>query len=133
MTMADTDPVLFAASSKQSYVDAGSLASSLLSARTDIPGSRVCNSLGDDLGTADDVLLDAHSGKAVFVLLHIGGVLGFGGTVVPVPYERFRYDATSGAWITDLSLSELNSVPETEDGWFRDEDNVREIKQHYGE
>ena len=132
MTMADTNPEGFSLMRMRSFSDEGSVASSLLSARTDIPGQRVCDALGEDIGYIDDVLLDAFTGKAVFVLLHIGGVFGFGGVVVPVPYERFRYDATYPAFITDISRHELESAPEVSEDWAQDLDVVRSLNEHYG-
>lgn len=110
----------------------GTLESVLLSARDDINGTRVYSPMGDDLGSINDVLVDAASGRVVYGVLQFGGVLGLGAEYHPIPFERLRYDNGLGGYITDISAQDLEGAPPHEDDWRDDRDWQTRSYEHYG-
>ena len=74
---------------------------------------------GNDVGDVNDIVLDLHSGRPAFAIVGVGGFLGVGEEVAPVPwadvhlgrrYETLRIDATRNelAEVAVATKSELN-------------------------
>lgn len=124
--MDDADPVMEEAD------PGGTLESVLLSAREDINGTLVYTALGEDMGSVHDVLIDAASGRVVYGVVQVGGVLGLGADHYPVPFERLRYDNGLGGYITDVSLEDLDAAPPHEDDWRDDRGWQAQAYDHYG-
>lgn len=53
----------------------------------DVRGRKVLDRDGDDLGTVDDLLIDADQGKVRFIIVEHGGILGIGSTSSFIPVD----------------------------------------------
>ena len=73
-------------------------------------GSSVVNEAGDTVGKIDDIIVGP-DGKAPFVVLSVGGVLGVGDKLVALPYEQMR---TNGKKIVlpGATKDSLKSLPQ---------------------
>ena len=74
---------------------------------SDIIGSNVRNSAGEDVGDIKDLLIDPSSGKISTVIISTGGFLGVADTVSAVSISEFRYDAEAKAYRPALSKEHL--------------------------
>lgn len=55
----------------------------------DLKGTHVRNFSGEDLGKLDDLVADLESGRIAYVIVSVGGFLGIGEKLFPVPWEFF--------------------------------------------
>jgi len=80
----------------------------------------VWNPNDEQIGTAEDMILNLEEQKIDYLLIEVGGFLGIGGKLVAVPYDLMEVvgaDATSedelqNVFILDASREELESAPE---------------------
>lgn len=107
-------------------------ASTLLSGRDDIGGTRVFGPAGEELGHIDDVMIDAASGKVVYGVLQFGGFLGIGSDYHPIPFGKLRYDRALGGYVTDLTREQLEGAPAYAEDWRADREWQRRSYEHYG-
>lgn len=79
----------------------------------------VWNLSDEQIGTAEDMLINLETKHVDYLIVEVGGFLGIGGKLVAVPYERLQLD-TSGStsesepqnvWILDVSQEELEGAP----------------------
>lgn len=111
---------------------AGRTATTLLSGKDDIQGTRVFSPAGDELGHIDDVMIDADSGRLVYGVLQFGGFLGIGSDHYPIPFGKLRYDHTLAGYVTDLTREQLEGAPAYIEDWRADRDWQRRSYEHYG-
>ncbi|HWQ84190.1 MAG TPA: PRC-barrel domain-containing protein [Anaerolineales bacterium] len=80
----------------------------------------VWNLEDEQIGTAEDMILNLEEKKIDYLIVEAGGFLGIGGKLVAVPYDRLQLadaDATSesepqNVWILDVSREELEGSAE---------------------
>jgi len=72
-------------------------------------GSAVENANGTELGTIADVIVNRGCGSIEYVVVRDGGVLGFGGDLVAVPFDAFSYDFAGKAMRLDLTPEQLEA------------------------
>jgi hypothetical protein len=78
---------------------------------SDVEGVPVYDRHGDKLGVVKAVYLDARSGRAEYICLGSGGVLGLGETFYPVPWSALDYDDASSGYRTWLDKASLDAGP----------------------
>ena len=79
----------------------------------------VWNLNDEQIGTAEDMLINLETQQVDYLIVEVGGFLGIGGKLVAVPYERLQLDTSSSTsesepqnvWILDVSQEELEGAP----------------------
>jgi sporulation protein YlmC with PRC-barrel domain len=104
-----------------------------------ITGMTVTNPQGDTLGSVDDVVIDARSGRVRYAALSYGGILGFGNTLVAVPWEAFTCEKIEGRDEYNLVLNATEEQIKgatgfDKDNWpdFADRQLAQDLDAHYG-
>ena len=104
-----------------------------------ITGMTVHNPQGDTLGTVHDIVLDARSGRVRYAALSYGGFLGFGETLVAVPWEAFTVQKIEGRDEYNLVLHATEQQIKGATGFdrnnwpdFGDRQLARDLDAHYG-
>jgi sporulation protein YlmC with PRC-barrel domain len=94
-----------------------------LSAST-LKGDPVRNSRGEDLGKAEDLMIDLETGRIAYVVLSFGGFLGMGEKLFAVPWSAMTVDLDRHCFILDVPKERLKDAPGFDkDNWpdFSDE------------
>jgi hypothetical protein len=55
------------------------------------------------------------SGKVAYAVLSFGGVLGFGGSYHPLPWDALTYDSDQGGYVVDVDKDRLKDAPSHRD------------------
>jgi hypothetical protein len=75
-------------------------------------GSDLHNRTGDKVGTIEDFIVERGSGRLVFAIVEIGGVLGIGGNEFAIPYERLSWSDTDNRFVTEMTKEEAEAQGE---------------------
>ena len=78
----------------------------------DLKGSPVVNPSGADLGTVDDFVLDLERGQVAYAVLSLGGFMGMGAKLHPVPWEALALQ--EGKFVLNLQREALPQAPSLE-------------------
>src|SRR4051812_35624056 len=70
-------------------------------------GTRVHNFAGEELGKVDEFVLDFDSGRISFVVVSVGGFLGIGDKLFPVPWELFTMRTGEHEFFLDVDKQML--------------------------
>jgi sporulation protein YlmC with PRC-barrel domain len=104
-----------------------------------ITGMTVNNPQGTNLGTVNDIVIDASSGNVRYAALSYGGFLGFGDTLVAVPWEAFTVQKIEGRDEYNLVLNATEEQIKGATGFdrnnwpdFADRQMARNLDAHYG-
>lgn len=81
----------------------------ILSSR--VTGTPVYNRAGDHIGHISDLSIDKVSGRALYGLLAIGGFLGLGESLHPIPWGALDYDPARGGYVVRFTKEELKAAP----------------------
>lgn len=81
-----------------------------------VQGSTVYDTLGEKLGSVEDVMLDKVSGRVAYAVLSFGGFLGIGDRYYPLPWEKLTYDTKLGGYTVDVDRTTLDGAPSYADG-----------------
>jgi sporulation protein YlmC with PRC-barrel domain len=71
---------------------------------------------GEKIGTIERLMLDKMSGMVAYAVVKSSGFLGAGQRRYPVLWNSLKYNLTSKAYETNLTLEELRSGPSDLDG-----------------
>lgn len=71
----------------------------------------VVNPNGETLGDVTDLILDRGSGRITHVIFRSGGVLGFGGELLAIDYDRFDIGAGRDALTLSMTPEQLERTP----------------------
>lgn len=75
-------------------------------------GSDLHNRSGDTIGSIEDFIVERGSGKLVFAIVEIGGVLGMGGNEFALPYERLTWSDSDERFVTNMTKEEAEAQGE---------------------
>lgn len=75
---------------------------------TDTP---VFNRGGERMGHVDDLSIDKVSGQVNWAILAMGGFLGLGEKLHPVPWSILEYDPAWGGYVVGLDKDALEKAP----------------------
>jgi sporulation protein YlmC with PRC-barrel domain len=85
--------------------------SSTLAAKTaNLIGTRVVNRLNENLGTIEEVLIDAAEDRIGYVVLSFCRFLGTGERRYAVPWKAMQYDAELEAFVLNVSQDQIRQV-----------------------
>lgn len=102
---------------------------------SDIRGKTLMGSDGREVGTVNDLVLDANSGRVAFVAVTFGGVMGIGSDKVAVPWSVFDINKDGRLFVTDIDKETIKAAPrfkESDWGELRDTTFGTRVYKHYG-
>lgn len=79
---------------------------------SDLIGGELDSRTGETLGSIEDFIVERGSGRIVFAIVEIGGVLGIGGTEIALPYERLSWDEVEDRFLTGMTEEEAQAQAE---------------------
>ena len=71
----------------------------------------VVNTVGEDLGSIQDLMIDPISGIVQYAVLDFGGFLGIGDKLFAVPLQSFTIDRTNERFVLDVTKERLDNAP----------------------
>jgi hypothetical protein len=104
---------------------------------TKVRGAVVRNSAGQNIGHIEDIAIDAVTGDIAYAVLSLGGILGIGEHVHPIPWSLLEFDPDANGYLVSVSNDELGSAPSYSKSAFsnlrdNDESFPRNIFAYYG-
>jgi sporulation protein YlmC with PRC-barrel domain len=106
--------------------------SATLVSSSDVNGTTVYGTDGNQVGHIDHLMIDKESGHVAYAVMGFGGFLGLGEDHHPVPWNALRYDTSRDGFVTDITEAQLKGAPERPDGWQRDRAWEQRTFDHYG-
>ena len=99
-----------------------------------VEGTKVYNTLGDKLGSIDDLMIDKVSGQVRYAVLEFGGFLGMGTDRYPLPWNMLKYDTTKEGYVVPLDKDRLEDAPRyaSEKRPEYDDAYGRRVNDYYG-
>lgn len=97
-------------------------------------GNNIVNQEGERLGSVEDVVIDAESGRIAYVVLASGGFLGLGETLFAIPWAAVRVDTSTEQVVLNVKQEALENAPGFDKGnWpdMADPQWVAEVHAHY--
>ena len=91
-----------------------------------VEGTSVYNSVGDKLGSIDDLMIDKRSGQVRYAVLEFGGFLGMGTDRYPLPWNMLKYNVEREGYVVPLDKARLEGAPRYADS------DVPEYTTEYG-
>jgi PRC-barrel domain protein len=82
-----------------------------LVAAASIRGTAVYNTEGEALGSINDLMIDAETGRIAYALMSFGGFLGIGERYHPLPWSVLRYSTELGGYVVDVDKKTLENAP----------------------
>ena len=83
-----------------------------------LTGDKVYNTMNEDLGKIEDLMIDVESGRVAYAVLSFGGFLGMGDSYHPLPWGSLTYDTSREGYVVDLTREQLEGAP----SYLRDEE-----------
>lgn len=85
---------------------------------SDLLGKDINNIDGDSIGSLDNAIIDRGSGKITHIVIRSGGILGYGGELIAIPFEAFTYDVGEKAFMLPVGTDDLEaSDANSRSGW----------------
>jgi hypothetical protein len=106
-----------------------------ISAKKSILGAKVINAQREDLGTIEDIILDARDNRVAYAILSFGGFLGLADRHFAIPWEALSLDLSQKIAVLDIDKDRLRNAPGFEkDRWpdMADPSWGSQIYRHYG-
>ncbi len=99
-----------------------------------VEGTKVYNTVGDKLGSIDDLMIDKVSGQVRYAVLEFGGFLGMGTDRYPLPWNMLKYDTTKEGYVVPLDKDRLEDAPRyaSEERPEYDDAYGRRVNDYYG-
>src|SRR5579862_386558 len=100
-----------------------------------ILGAKVINAQREDLGTIEDIVLDARNNRVAYAILSFGGFLGMGDRHFAIPWEALSFDLSQKVAVLDIDKDRLRNAPGFEQDNWPDMANPTwgsQIFRHYG-
>lgn len=76
-----------------------------------MPGDKVRNLAGEDLGKIEDIMLDVGASRIAYAVLSFGGFLGMGDKFFAIPWEALSLDAENKCFLLDVPKAQLENAP----------------------
>ena len=118
---------------KESLMNSTSTTSAVISS-DHVEGTKVYNTVGDKLGSIDDLMIDKVSGQVRYAVLEFGGFLGIGSDRYPLPWNMLKYDTTKEGYVVPLDKDRLEKAPRypSEQRPAYDDAYGRRVNDYYG-
>ncbi len=78
---------------------------------TNIIGSKVVNSEGEQLGNIKDLMLDLDDAQIAYAVLSFGGFMGLGDKLFAIPLEALTFRTNDHTVILDVDKEVLKNAP----------------------
>ncbi len=104
-------------------------------AASTLEGTEVVNSLGETLGTIEEIMIDVPSGCVAYSVLASGGLLGIGEKLFAIPWRALRLDTARECFVLDVDMERFKAAPGFDkNNWptMADPVWVREVSAYYG-
>ena len=104
-------------------------------AKKSILGAKVINAEREDLGTIEDLVIDARDNRVAYAILSFGGFLGMGDKHFAIPFEALSFDLSEKTAVLDIDKERLSRAPGFDKGNWPDMANAAwgaQIYRHYG-
>jgi sporulation protein YlmC with PRC-barrel domain len=103
-----------------------------------LTGMTVKNAAGKDLGTINDLVIDANTGKLRYAAVAYGGFLGVGDKLFAIPWSKFAVAGTTGDryLVLNVDIETLKNAPGfDQDNWPDTADTAwaKQIDDYYHE
>ena len=103
-------------------------------------GSNIQNSQGENVGEIEDIVLDTTSGQVRYAAVTYGGFLGLGDKLFAVPFQAFKVqrqsaDSNEYTLVLNVTQEQLEGAQGfNEDNWpnFADRSFTSEVDRRYG-
>lgn len=102
---------------------------------SELKGKTLMGDDGREIGTVDELVFDAASGRMAFVVVKFGGTLGFGSDRVALPWGMFDVNKDGHLFATSLDKEKVLAAPRlTEKNWgeFKDPRYGAKVYSHFG-
>lgn len=76
-----------------------------------VAGTPVLSRDGDRIGAVAAFLVDPFSGRASYIVVAAGGVLGMGQSYHPIPWDLLRFDPARGGYVVSIDKTVLDGGP----------------------
>jgi sporulation protein YlmC with PRC-barrel domain len=106
----------------------------VMSAAT-LTSDSVVNTMGENLGKIEDIMIHMDSGRIAYAVLSFGGFLGLGDKLFAIPWEALTIDEDKKHFILDIDKEKLENAPGFDkDNWpdMADADFGSRIYTYYG-
>jgi hypothetical protein len=101
-----------------------------------IIGGKVQNRKGEDLGSINDVMVDASSGRIAYAILSFGGFLGIGNKLFAIPWDALTFKPDKQVFLIRVDKETLEEAPGSFDpnDWpdMADKRWGKKVYAHYG-
>lgn len=107
----------------------------IVAAKKTVIGSNVVNKHNEELGTIEDLVLDAGAGRIAYAVLSFGGFLGMGDKYFAIPWNAFHFNLKENRAVLNLDKKQLENAPGFDkDNWPNMADSTwgTSIYKHYG-
>lgn len=94
-----------------------------------VEGTSVRRSGGEKIGTIDRLVIEKRSGRVVYAVMSVGGILGMGEGTRTVPWSVLTYNTEFDAYELNLSDDQLRDTPQGASGGI-DPSADREWEDH---
>ena len=104
-------------------------------AKKSILGAKVVNAEREDLGTIEDIVIDARNSRVAYVILSFGGFLGMGDKHFAIPWEALSFDLSEKIAVLGIDKERLRRAPGFDRNNWPDMANPvwgAQIYRHYG-
>lgn len=106
----------------------------LLSSST-LSGDKVVDSIGQKLGSIEDLMIDVDQGNIAYAVLSVGGLFGMGDRLFAIPWSALRVDTKNKQLVLNVNKDQLEKAPGFDkDNWpdFADRAWAQSVHTHYG-
>src|ERR1035438_10546150 len=107
----------------------------IVPAKKNLIGSDVVNAQNENLGTIEDVVLDAGAGRIAYAVLSFGGFLGMGEKYFAIPWNALHFNSEENRAVLNIDKKLLENAPGFDkDNWPNMADSTwgTNIYKHYG-
>ncbi len=101
-----------------------------------LTGDKVYNTMNEDLGKIEDLMVDVESGRVAYAVLSFGGFLGMGDKLFAIPWSALRLDEERKCFVLDVDKKTLETAPGFDKDHWPDLSNVdyqQSVYSHYGQ
>lgn len=105
-------------------------------AASTLEDNEVYNSLGEKLGSLEEIMLDVLNGRIAYAVLSCGGLLGVGNRLHAIPWCALTLDTSRKCFVLDVSAERLKEAPGFDkDRWpsMADDGWARQTYDYYGQ
>ncbi len=95
-----------------------------------VEGTPVFGANRDKMGDVKSIMINKRTGKVEYAVLSIGGVLGMGAKLHPVPWSKLDYNTDLNGFLLNVTEEQLKKAPtvDANEGFMLNADRQRETE-----